>query len=82
MMHYSVRASISQCDPSDPLEEFFQVCVGITRDDGKTLSWRGEKIPRARSAVGFPSGEAIASAVEAMLKDPTVVEFVGLIVRK
>ena len=71
-----VRAEIFRQDASDPLTRFVQVGVRIDRDDGKTWSWRGKRIPddSSNNRQGLLQ-KAIASAVEAMLEDTTVLEF-------
>ena len=73
-----IRTWVCNHDLSDPLDEFCQVAIFVDRDDGKTLTWRGERIPHARGSCGFSVEEALASAVAAMLADTTVLKFVGM----
>jgi len=74
-----IRARIHERDMSDPLEQFYQVELCVAREDGKRLSWLGGRVVKDRADRGFPLEEAIASAVEKMLLDTTVLEFVGML---
>ncbi len=58
-------------DKIDPLNQLYQVGIKVTRDDGKVWGWPGQASPSL--------DRAVASAVEAMLADTTVLEFVGMI---
>lgn len=80
-MAYEISALFYMHDVSDPLTQFVQIGITVSRDDGKNLSWRGERMPMPQehdfNSVYVPLQDAIASAVRAMLQDRTVLEFVG-----
>ena len=61
---------------SDPLNQFYQIEVKATRDDGRVWTWKG--VPES-IAEGNPYGameRAISSVVAAMLDDHYTIEFV------
>ncbi len=68
-MKITAKVLIS-ADKHDPLVQLYKVGIKITRDDGKVWGWPGQ--------LSDSADHAIASAVEAMLADTTILEFVGV----